>query len=212
MRGQSALSVTTPLLNPVAWVRPNYYDQYLVQVHNSMAQLERAGGLKRICCPAGQSGTNPPWIAQPPQARRYQSISTVVASALAGTEGTDVPMTDSFIAAGSPNGSASFRVPTGYDGVILSVTNLFTSMGFVEGSGDISWRIRINQRWLKDYGNIQTTLGSFTAPCPIFRGAVRVYSQQVVTYYVQLAIGALTRIDPNGIINCALWGYFYPAV
>jgi hypothetical protein len=109
-------------------------------------------------------------------------------------------------------GQATVQVPTGYDGVIVSVINMFTGPGFVEGSGDLHYRIRINRRWLKDYGDIQTTLGTVASPCMIYRGGVKLRTHEVVQYWVQLGAGALGRLDPTGRIVCAFFGWFYPQV
>ena len=132
----------------------------------------------------------------PSEGRRYQQIGSIL-----------LP-----IAEGADNLVTTFQVPTGYDGVIVSIVNMYTGAGFVEGSGDLHYRIQINRRWLKDYGDIQTTLGTVASPCMIYRGGVKLRTQEVVQYWVQLGAGALGRLDPTGRLVCAFFGWFYPQV
>lgn len=184
------------LHGPTTWVAPNLFRVCLERDYMTEMAIQKAGGLKELCCPASQSGTNPPWIAMPPEGRPFKKVAGVTVGGGTTPEGTNTQV-------------VQFDVPTGYDGVIVSVVNMFTGTGFVEASGDLNWRIQINRRWLKDYGNIQTTLGSLQSPSYIYRGAVRLFEQQRVTYYVNLGSGALGRLSAGNIV-CAFFGWFYP--
>lgn len=176
--------------------RPNPYTECLYREQALWKQIEARGGLKGLCCPTLPSGTLPPWVAMPSSGRRFQQIGSIPRP---GVEGTDLLVT-------------TFQVPIGFDGVIVSVVGMFTGAGFVEGSGDLHYRIEINRRWLKDYGDVQTTMGTVASPCMIYRGGVRLRTQEVVRYWVQLGAGALGRLDPLGRIVCAFFGWFYPQV
>jgi hypothetical protein len=134
---------------------------------------------------------DPPWLKMPPEGRQYQEINSIVTPA---ADSTDYTVTE-------------FKVPTGYDGVITSIANFYTGVGFVEGSGDIVWRVQIGNAWCRNFGNIETTLGSLTSPCPLFRGGVRVYSNQTIRYSTSIPIGSLIA---GGRIVCAVFGWYYP--
>lgn len=174
--------------------RPNAYTQCLYREQGLWRQIEAAGGLRGLCCPSMPAGEMPPWVSMPASGRRFQQIGSIVRP----------------IAEGVDNLVTTFSAPTGFDGVIVSVVSMFTGPGFVEGSGDIHYRIQINRRWLKDYGDIQTTLGTVASPCMIYRGGVRLRTQEVVRYWVQLGAGAMGRLDPLGRFVCAFFGWFYP--
>lgn len=175
---------------------PNPFTQCLYREQALWARIATEGGLQKLCCPTMPSGQAPPWVSMPSEGRRFQEISSII---LPLVEGVD-------------NLVATLSVPTGYDGVIVSVINMYTGTGFGEGSGDLHYRIQINRRWLKDYGDIQTTLGSVAAPGALYRGGIRLRTHEVVRYWVNLGPGALGRLDPTGRIVCAFFGWFYPQV
>lgn len=102
-----------------------------------------------------------------------------------------------------------FRVPTGYDGIIYAVLQQFAGGGFLEGSGDLLWRIQINRRWLKDMANMDTTLGDYTSYLHLDE-YIRLNSQQVVRYYVNVAAGAGARLDATGRVIVGVQGWYFP--
>ena len=168
---------------------PNACDGALGQ-QLSMLRMARQRGA--MCLP----GRPHPWIEMPASADRFQRVGTL---ALPADDGTD-------------NQVLRFRVPFGWDGILLTVTNLYTGAVpvFGEGSGDLTWRIQRNFQWFRDLGAITITLGDLQSPYPLEGGGYRIYSNQVITYFVNVAVGAAARLDPNGRIVCALSGWFYP--
>jgi hypothetical protein len=169
----------------------NLFDVALDDERRMWEVIQRLGGLKLIC--PGQKYAMPPWVKQPEQGRRFSKISSIP---LPGVEQTDFLV-------------ATMQVPLGYDGVIPSVVQIYTGMGFAEGSGDIVWRIQLNQRYEKDYGNTKTSIGSLNVPYPANSGAIRLLSGQTVNYFVSLGAGALGNLV-GGRIVCAMFGWFYP--
>jgi hypothetical protein len=109
------------------------------------------------------------------------------------------------------------RVPLGYDGVIQDIVLNFGGAGFIEGSGDITWRVAADYlpvgglqtggRYLRDMGNVTTSIGSLTQPSPVPRGGLRIYSYDLVTIYCSIAPAAVVA---NGNIITSLGGWFWP--
>lgn len=193
----SAYSRSSTGADPGVLVPPNPWTACLYREQDVWHQIIARGGLHAVCCPAAANPYGaPPWIAMPPEGRRFQKFGNILVSAFAG-ENID---TEVF----------NFEVPTGYEGVIVSIIQQFVGNGFVEGSGDIHWRIRVNRRWVKDYGDTITSLGTTQSPCYIYRGGIRLYSKQLVSYFAMLGTGATGRLDPNGRIITATFGWFYP--
>jgi hypothetical protein len=175
---------------------PNVFDQCLRQDTAVWYTIHCCGGITGICRQfesVQYAEDDPPWIKMPQQGRRYQEINTVPL-------GTFVLNTDLAV--------VTFQCPIGYDGVIIGNTNRFLGPGFVEGSGDIEWRIQLSRRYAPDYGLILTSLGDLTMPTGFAGGGIRIYSNQVIRYIARVTNFA--ALDPNGRILCALYGWFYP--
>ena len=168
---------------------PNSYNRCLNRELAYWEAIRSGGGLEKFCCPSKY--LQEPWLKMPSTGRRFQKISSIALPAMTGLDNVVV----------------SFTVPVGYDGVIQQMVNFWTGIGFEEGSGQLTWRIKNNNRWIKDYGQILTTLGSLATPYTVFQGPVRIASKQTITYYVNnaLASGLL-----GGRAVCALLGWFYP--
>lgn len=188
----------------------NAFDDCLEAEYKWWTQFLAAGGLKQ-CCPQGRKQyTSPPWVSMPAEGRRFRPIESS-------------PLTDF----GSPGPFTGvdvvvlqMRVPLGYDGVISDVICGFTGSGFSEGSGDITWRLAADYlpagggsgdftggRYLRDMGNLTTSLGSLTQPSPVPRGGLRIYSDDLVTFYANVSA---TATIANGVILTSLGGWFWP--
>lgn len=160
------------------------------------------GGLRKLC--KGHTDYfQPPWVAMPKEGRRFKPISTLLVSTVA------TPYTGNNIAV------MQERVSLGYDGVISDVVCEILPgadgvTGFVQGSGDLTWRLDADGRYLRDLGNITVALGSLTNPSPVPRGMLRVYSHDLLTFSVAFAPGADARISPTARIVCSITGWIYP--
>ena len=186
-------------LRPVPKITP--YDGCLARDSELWDMLIARGGLVKRCCPQGRPKyLHKPWIAMPKEGRRFKPINYVtIASAIPFT-GLDIPVLDVY-------------VPNSYDGVITDVVCGITApgaTGFLEGSGDITWRLSANGRFLRDMGNIQSSLGSLVTPSPVPRGGLRVFSRNRIIFSVALAVGAEAVINPAGRIVCSITGWWYP--
>lgn len=179
----------------------NEYDACLVRERAIWDEIVRSGGLQTICCPQGRPKyTQRPWTAMPKEGRRFKPISTLLVSTAVPFTGLDIPV-------------LSTRVPVGYDGVISDVVCEVTAngaTGFVDGSGDITWRLAADGRFLRDQGNLKVTVGSLITPSPVPRGMLKVYSHDLLQFFVNFAIGAEARINPAAFVVCSITGWFWP--
>ena len=139
-------------------------------------------------------GGAPPWVSMPASGQRFQRV---VSSVLPAVESVT-------------NLLLAYRVPQGYAGVLLTITTLFTSSGFIEGSGDIVWRVQDNFRYLKDLGTIQVSMGDLEYPYSLEGGGYRLSENEYIKMYVMLGAGSLGRLDPDGRIVAGITGWIYP--
>lgn len=138
-----------------------------------------------------------PWSEMPPGGLPFDEFQSIVTPAANGTETVVL----------------QFQVPFGYDGIVLGVMNIFTGPGFVEGSGSLTWRIRVGQPSLQgrpqlNYSNIINTMGSLSQPREV-HGGIQIISGQFLEYSVTHAL--LSPIVPAGTrIVCNIAGYYWP--
>lgn len=182
---------------------PNVYDGCLAY-ESQMWDDTMANGLSKVCCPKGRPQYRQrPWIAMPDGGRRFKPVGTLpAATVLASPAGTTFTVLSTY-------------VPVGYDGVITDVVCEIVIAapgvtGFQDGSGDITWRLSSDGRYLRDLGNITVTMGSLTSPSPVMRGGLRVYSHDLLHFDVIFGAGAAADIAPLSTIICSISGWFYP--
>lgn len=105
----------------------------------------------------------------------------------------------------------SFRVPIGFDGIVLGQYHQYTGLGtFIEGGGDLAWRVKVNGRYLRDMGNMLVSLGSTKqlSPCP---GGLWLHSGNLVEYIVTAPnTSGLLPLPGQGNILAGLNGFFFP--
>lgn len=99
-----------------------------------------------------------------------------------------------------------FPVPRGYDGLIQRIHCSFTAGGFVDGSGDLIWRIWADGRPIRNYSNILFEQGSAQTPKTI--SGIRIFSGQVIMLSVTHA--ANNAYGPTDSTTASLAGYYYP--
>lgn len=185
---------------------PNAYDDCLDAEYAWWQQFMTVGGL---CNQTQRKYASPPWVSMPSEGRRFRPIASS-------------PLADFQVPGPAFNGIDTvvlqMRVPLGYDGVISDVVFNFGGAGFVEGSGDITWRLAADYlpigggdatggRYLRDMGNVITSLGSLTQPSPVPRGGLRIYSADLVTIFCNVSAAATIS---NGNIITSISGWFWP--
>jgi hypothetical protein len=178
---------------------PNQFDNCLMHEYRAWNWLIAAGGLERLCLPLGQSPyIDRPWIKQPESGRAFSPIGISAVSAI--TEGVETPI-------------LSFETPFGYDGVInYAVAEIAPpaggSTGYGEGSGQITWRLKANERHLRDWGDVLTSRGSLIDPSPIPNGGLRIYSRNLIQLTVTLS--SPSGLTSNANLIASVMGWFYP--
>lgn len=105
----------------------------------------------------------------------------------------------------------SVQVPDGYDGIILAhfhSVQLPSGSQFLEGSGDLAWRLSADGRYLRDMGNMLEQQGQprFYDPVP---GGFYVRTKNTIVYTVSNANVSGT-LPATGQIVAGLHGWFFP--
>lgn len=129
-----------------------------------------------------------PWVEPPPGFQSFDYSKHIATPAV----GVDTEV-------------LQFVVPDGFDGIIRRLSNNYTGPNFVQGSGQLIWRLLVDRMVVKNYGQILIEMGSIHHPRDT--DGILVRSGQVVRYMVTCSDAAL--VGTTGII-CSLAGYFWP--
>lgn len=178
---------------------PNVFSQCLGRRFKAMQTLADMDFFRFVCCPRTYDPRRQwPWLEMPQNGRRLRIVSSLPVSSFTGAlTGTDVLV-------------AEHRVPIGCENVVVFLIAQYTGAGFVEGSGDITWRLRSNLHWEKDYANVQTTLGSASDPYKVSRGSLRSRPHSLIRMYASVNLAGSGNLDPNARIICGFGGWEYP--
>jgi len=102
----------------------------------------------------------------------------------------------------------TLQAPKGYDGLILGRFHIYTGSGFVQGSGDLAWRLKANFHYARDLGNILVTEGD---PKTLIPENLRFFSNQILYYQVNASNASGSLPPPGtGFIICGVHGFYYP--
>lgn len=179
---------------------PNTAALCLAQESAYWKEVLACGGLQTVCCPDGRKPyLSPPWISMPKEGRRFKPVAYFDVSG-ATYDGSDTTV-------------LTVEVPVGYNGVI---TDFYcgivaaSATNFDEGSGQLMWRLSANGRYLRDLGNIQSTMGSLTSPSPVPRGGLLIHSHNLVKFTVAFSPAASGVINPQARIVCSITGWYWP--
>jgi hypothetical protein len=135
------------------------------------------------------SGVDAPWISPPHGAVSFFPKTQVAIPAVGGTS-TILTM----------------QVPNGSDGAIQKFSVNYVGGGFVNGSGDIVWRILANGKAIRNANNIISEMGTQDSPFEL-SSTIRIYSGQTITVEVNHVANAAL----NQSVLAMLEGWFYPA-
>ncbi len=137
-----------------------------------------------------QRVTGPDWETFPQDAQ-YFDFPGVIATPALGTNDA-VALT--------------FQVPPGWDGVIRLQSWNYTGAGFVQGSGDLTFRVRKGGQFVKNYDSILTEFGTPQQP-RITR--ILIEENQLIEYLVSVAAAAVIPVAGT-FINVYSAGWFWP--
>lgn len=174
------------------WLKPNAWNKCLAQEAQLWNQIILRGGLEMVCTTMRKKRyLKAPWIEMPPEGERLQKFG----SAVLPFDGLDHVLVD-------------FTMPIGWDGVGTNIMFTCTDANFVQGSGDVTWRLKVGERFIPDFSNTQFSLNNLGQPHALVGGYIRLLSLQRVQIFGNVAIASAT--DPNARINAAVVGWQYP--
>jgi hypothetical protein len=107
----------------------------------------------------------PPWLAMPASGVPFNEVAYVALPAI-GTEANVI----------------RFVVPDGMNGAIVWIGNNFVGGGWVEGSGNVVWRIEADGVAIRNHENIVSSLGNPAAPSRT--APIRIHEGQVITLVI----------------------------
>jgi hypothetical protein len=171
---------------------PTFFNQCIDRNNVVWDRINREGGLMAIC--GGRKYDSPPWVKMPVQGKRFSYINSIPLPV--SGYGTDQLV-------------LSFLVPLGWDGVINYVVQNYTGQGFQEGSGDLTWRLQLNERYVKNLGSTTMQIGTLTSGPISPNTSIVVLSNQLVQYFVNVAASAAADLN-GGRIIASCWGWFWP--
>lgn len=176
------------------WEQPNSWNQCLNEEAQLWEQIILRGGLEMVCTTMRKKRyLRAPWVEMPVEGERLQKFGSIALPA----EGVDTSILD-------------FTMPIGWDGVGTNIMMSVAGSGFVEGSGDVVWRMRVGARFIPDFSNVIFSLNDLRNPHSLVGGYIRLLSLQRVQIFANLGPGALGRLDPADRLNAAVVGWQYP--
>jgi hypothetical protein len=103
-----------------------------------------------------------------------------------------------------------FVVPTGYWCRIQQVAFVYTGTGFVDGSGDLEWRLKIGSKYARNYGRVLFELGSPSCGFPM-SDYIGVWSGRRIQVIIRVInTSGLIQIGTS-LILAGVQGYMIPA-
>lgn len=169
----------------------NDSDNRLVNEIALWSAIKMSGGIQRVCCPG--LDWEMPWTNMPGNGQRIQWINQIPVSAF--TANMDAPVLQK-------------KVPLGFDGTIAAIVCMIVDPAYIDGSGQVTWRLLINEYWVPDCGAIVNQLGSLRAPFQV--GFVRMYSDQLVTFYANISTAGKAALSATSLVMTAVIGWVYP--
>lgn len=171
---------------------PTFFNSCIDQNLKVWQKINACGGLMAIC--PGNKYSSPPWVKMPSQGKRFSYIQSIPLP----TSGYG---TDQLV--------LSWSVPLGYDGVINYIVQNYTGQGFQEGGGDLTWRLSLNERYVKNLGNTTTSIGTLVSGPISPNTTIILLSGQLVQYFVNVAPSAQSDLSGGRVIT-STWGWFWP--
>jgi hypothetical protein len=112
-------------------------------------------------------------------------------------------------ATGVDSTALTLDVPHGWDGFIKLLSHNYTGGGFVQGSGDLTWRILRDGQAVKNFDAIKVEFGTAADPIDLTEPGIPIYSGQLITYIVNHAVTSGLAVAGTNII-CSFAGHLFP--
>jgi len=141
--------------------------------------------------PGTYAPSEPPWVYPPPGSQSFMIPGVIPTPAADGLDHVIFQAT----------------VPDGYYGVINGLSHNYTGPGFVQGSGDLTFRILRNNQAVRNYSNILVEFGTPQQRLPI--DGIYLISGETFKYVVSVSTTAIIPVAGTFII-AFFKGYFYP--
>lgn len=180
----------------------NGWDDLVARETAAWSWIRAHGGLKS-CCRIPELGAPiyaiPPFIEMPSngETRReifQQPLATFQSGG--GFTGLDTVV-------------GQWQVPKGYDGAITHFLSFFTGTGFIDGATppNITWRLKIGQRYAKNLGAVTFTYGDLKTALLVPGQSIRLISGQTVTILANIPAGSPVV---GGLVFGGTLGWVYP--
>lgn len=99
-------------------------------------------------------------------------------------------------------------VPSGWDTFYWWLSIFHIGGGFVDGSGNVIWRVFVNNAAHKGLGNIQSQIGTSLNPAPGF--PIHLVQNDILTVTVEVPAGQ-NPMPAGALTGCRLQGWRFPA-
>ena len=129
-----------------------------------------------------------PWVYPPADAEPFDPQTWITMPAV--VPGTEVQV-------------LALTVPLGKNGVIQKFGNVVIGAGWVEGTGDLIWRILRDGAAVRNYQNILASLGNVSNPVDC---GIRIFENEVI----QVVIENVALVPGGQQVGARLRGWFYP--
>jgi hypothetical protein len=104
-----------------------------------------------------------------------------------------------FVAYPAPGAPAitvlSYTVPNGYRGAIRWIAIVAVGGGFIDGTGNVVWRIQRNAQWVQGYEMLTAQIGSWAEPNP---APLEVQENETYTVTVEVPTGMPPQSGTTG--------------
>lgn len=194
------LQRSNPLNHRTLW-RDGAWDHYLKARARTWTVIKQRGGIK-TCCRIPELGApiwnQPPWQVQPSQGLEWHKMFSLPVTSISGGgpfDGTDTVL-------------GQWRVEPGWEGALNQFVFGFDGEGFADFSGDIVWRVKIQNRFAKDLGNVINTFGSFANALLVPGFSIRATSGQTIQLIANIPTGS--GVSDDGVVTAGVFGWTYP--
>lgn len=194
-----SISVTAPITEPISGGGP---PAILCPSPINRYDLCAEAEVRRLKCIEFRPACNIPPHSLPWDDEGHRIPAGAVPFHITGTITTPAPAAgDVLVCKG--------QVPLGYDGLLTSIFQQYQGSGFQQGSGDIVWRIKRNQQWLKSLGNNPFALGNPQNLVDLTEGQI-IYSGTFFYYFVNVPnLSSMIQVGAS-LITCGMDGFYWP--